>query len=324
MNSVITEVTEVTEMPPETLTADDPGTILVVDDSPIDARLAAGIIRKKLGLRVIFAANGIEALEAIKLQHPSAVLTDLMMPQMDGLELVHEICKRSPNTPVILMTAAGSEQVATEALRTGAASYVPKLVLHEQLPAVLAQVLSAGRAERRRRRFLEGLQHLHCQVALESDAALVPVFISYVQEHLAGMGLCDANGRIRAGVALEEALVNGMHHGNLELSSKLKEDDRNEYSKQAQERLHQWPYRNRRLHVHLDMTPALAVFVLRDEGPGFDVSQVADPTDPENLLRASGRGLLLIRTFMDEVKHNETGNEITLVYRRKIPVERVA
>ncbi len=322
MVSAISEL-PVSDTIPENGDKNEAATVLVVDDSPIDARLAANILRKRLGLHVIFAADGVEAMEAIQLHRPCAVLTDLMMPRMDGLELVHEICKRFPHTPVILMTASGGEQVATQALQTGAASYVPKRVLHEQLPAVMTQVLSAGRAERRRRQFLEGLKHVHCELALENDVGLVPVFIGYIQEHLAGMGLCDANGHIRAGVALEEAIVNGMHHGNLELSSKLKEGNKDEYTRQARERLHQSPYRNRRLHVYATITPAQAVFVLRDEGPGFDVSKVPDPTDPENLLLPSGRGLLLIRTFMDDVTHNETGNEITLVYRRKTRGERV-
>jgi hypothetical protein len=185
------------------------------------------------------------------------------------------------------------------------------------LPAVLRQVLSAGRAERRRRRFLEGLSGIECRFSLEIDDSLAPIFIGYAQEPLAGLGLCDANGRIRADAALEEDLINGMHHGNLELSSSLKESDKNEYSRLAQERLSQSPYKHRRLHVHVFMNSEMAVFVLRDEGPGFDVSKVPDPTDPENMLRPSGRGLLLIRSFMDEVKHNETGNEITLIYRRK-------
>jgi anti-sigma regulatory factor (Ser/Thr protein kinase) len=59
-----------------------------------------------------------------------------------------------------------------------------------------------------------------------------------------------------------------------------------------------------------------AVFVVRDEGPGFDPTSLPDPTDPINLERVSGRGLLLIQTFMDHVEHNETGNQITMIKRR--------
>jgi anti-sigma regulatory factor (Ser/Thr protein kinase) len=61
--------------------------------------------------------------------------------------------------------------------------------------------------------------------------------------------------------------------------------------------------------------------VIADEGPGFDVTAVPDPTDPENLLKPSGRGLLLIRSFMDEVYHNARGNSITMVKRSSRPSE---
>ena len=75
----------------------------------------------------------------------------------------------------------------------------------------------------------------------------------------------------------------------------------------------QAPYRDRRIHVHVAITPRDARFVIRDEGPGFKPGDVPDPTDPENLERESGRGLLLMRSFMDEVSYNEQGNEVTLV-----------
>ena len=57
-------------------------------------------------------------------------------------------------------------------------------------------------------------------------------------------------------------------------------------------------------------------FVIRDEGPGFDPRELPDPTDPTNLERPSGRGLLLMRTFMDDVSYNDDGNQVTLIKRR--------
>ena len=56
--------------------------------------------------------------------------------------------------------------------------------------------------------------------------------------------------------------------------------------------------------------------MIRDEGKGFRPETLPDPTAPQNLERRTGRGLFLIRTFMDEVRHNAVGNEITLVKRR--------
>ncbi len=78
------------------------------------------------------------------------------------------------------------------------------------------------------------------------------------------------------------------------------------------------PYRERRLYVHARLSRSEAVYVIRDEGPGFDPATVPDPTDPANLEKASGRGLLLIRAYMDEVIHNRTGNQVTLIKRREV------
>ena len=58
------------------------------------------------------------------------------------------------------------------------------------------------------------------------------------------------------------------------------------------------------------------MFTIRDEGPGFNPSALPDPTDPVNVGKISGRGLLLMRTFMDAVNYNEAGNELTIRKRR--------
>ena len=65
--------------------------------------------------------------------------------------------------------------------------------------------------------------------------------------------------------------------------------------------------------------------MVADEGHGFDPNTLPDPTDPANLERVGGRGLLLIRTFMNEVTFNKAGNAITLVkYRDTRPEEPAA
>jgi anti-sigma regulatory factor (Ser/Thr protein kinase) len=111
-------------------------------------------------------------------------------------------------------------------------------------------------------------------------------------------------------------LLNAIHHGNLEVSSELKEQDEKGYQDLIEKRRHEKPYRTRRINVTARESPAESIYVIRDEGPGFDPSKLPDPTDPGNLDRVHGRGLLLIRTFMDKVHHNAAGNEITMVKRR--------
>ena len=95
------------------------------------------------------ACNGREGLERIESDRPDFVLTDLQMPEMNGLELVSKIKDRFPNIPVILMTAQGSEEFAAQALRNGAATYVLKRRLAEDLVATIERVIATAREERR-------------------------------------------------------------------------------------------------------------------------------------------------------------------------------
>ena len=75
------------------------------------------------------------------------------------------------------------------------------------------------------------------------------------------------------------------------------------------------PFRDRRIEVHAEIDFRAATFVVRDQGPGFDTSELTREINPEDMMRIGGRGLLLIRAFMDEVNHNETGNQITMIKR---------
>jgi CheY-like chemotaxis protein/anti-sigma regulatory factor (Ser/Thr protein kinase) len=293
-----------------------PTPVLVVDDSPIDRRLAGGILERSGEYRAIYAANGNEALIVLEQQQPRIVLTDLQMPEMDGLELVEAVHSKYPLVPVVLMTAHGSETIAIQALQRGAASYVPKKNLATDLIEVLQQVEAAAKAGRHHARLMTCLSEMHVHFVLENDRALLPALVAYIQEDLARLNLCDQSGKIRIGIALEEALVNALYHGNLEVGSELRQENDRAYHQLAEERRRTPPYRDRRIHVDVRYNRSEAVFVVRDEGPGFDRSKVPDPTDPENLGKNSGRGLLLIQTFMDEVRFNGPGNEISMTKRR--------
>src|SRR5262249_22612056 len=101
-------------------------------------------------------------------------------------------------------------------------------------------------------------------------------------------------------------------HGNLELGSALRETDEKEYYRLSVERRTQEPYADRRVLVSARFTRSELTFIIRDDGNGFDPALLPDPTDPSNLGKVSGRGLLLIRTFMDRVEHNDKGNQITM------------
>jgi len=288
-------------------------TVLVVDDSPIDRRLVGGLLTKAPNIEIVYAGDGEEALEMMGKECPTVVLTDMIMPNLDGLELTAKINEQYPLVPVILMTGKGNEEIAVRALKMGAASYVPKSSLADMLVDTVENVLSVAQDEQIQVRLMDCMTG--CQFVIENDATMIPALINYMRTFIRKTNLCDETNGIRTCVALEEALNNAFYHGNLELDSKLREGDRAQYRALVDRRLGMNPYRQRRIFVDAAVTPEEGRFRIRDEGPGFDPKELPDPTDPANLEKPSGRGLLLMRTFMDDVFFNQNGNEVTLVKR---------
>jgi len=293
--------------------------VLIVDDSAVDRTRAGGLLKKDESLSPIYAANGREALSLIAQQTPDIVVSDLQMPEMDGLDLVETIRHDYPSLPVILMTAHGSEETAIEALRKGATNYVAKRNLARELVAIVHGVLEIARADRGQQQLLSYLTQTESRYEIDHALANIPPLLDQLEAGVTRMQLCDRTGWMRIAVALREALVNAINHGNLELSSQLFEEDEAEFTRLRQSRPQQAPYAGRRVYVTARETRTEVTYVISDEGPGFDPATLPDPTDPANLDRRSGRGLFLIRTFMDEVRHNGVGNEITMVKRREGP-----
>lgn len=294
-------------------------TVLVVDDSAVDRKLVGGLLERQSDWTVNFARNGKEALEVLAGGVPDVVLTDLQMPEMNGLELVNAIKEHYPLVPVILMTARGNEQIAVQALQQGASSYVPKRAITHDLHETIMRVLSASNQQRGHVRLIQRLEDCCFNFQLENDFSLIASLTGYLQQVIRDMNLCEESERVRIGIALEEALVNAVYHGNLEVSSELRETDHKQYYDLARKRTREDPYKDRQTFVSATFTRDSATYVIRDEGPGFDPKSLPDPTDPANLDRPCGRGVLLMRTFMDEVQYNERGNQVTLrKYARKL------
>ena len=290
-------------------------TVLIVDDSAVDRKIAGACVEEE-GLKTIFAEGGREALDIIPKRKPDIVLTDVSMPEMDGLELVEHIRRIHRPLPVIIMTAYGSEETAVAALKAGATSYVPKKGLRQGLSSALHIVLSAVEARKHRekvRGLLENSES-HFVIGMEPDAPAA--LVQYLENDLAELNFCDEAGLFQVNSALSEAIANAVEHGCLELDSDIREAHDGSYYQLARERRQQEPYCNRRVRVSAKLTQDEVTYIVRDEGPGFNTSALPNPKDPANLVKAGGRGVLLIRMFMDEVRFNETGNEVTMVKLR--------
>ena len=111
-------------------------------------------------------------------------------------------------------------------------------------------------------------------------------------DKLAGDAGLDEDDRFHVTMAVREAAVNAVLHGN-------------DYDPAKQ------------IKVSVENTGAALVFIIADQGKGLDPDTLPDPLAPENLLRGTGRGIFLIRSFMDEVHFRQLhpGTELTLVKR---------
>jgi len=130
---------------------------------------------------------------------------------------------------------------------------------------------------------------------LESTLESVDSAEQIVVAEASALGL-DEDDLYRVGIAIRESMVNAVVHGNRYNSRK-------------------------KVHLKVERTPDRLTIVVQDEGDGFDPSDVPDPLAGENLLRGSGRGVMLMQSFMDEFqisKRQPQGTEVKMVkYKAK-------
>lgn len=297
--------------------------ILVVDDNSIDLKLVCRILRTIDDVTVVPVTSGEAAFRELENQSYDLVLTDLRMPLVDGLMLLRRIRESDLNVPVVIMTAEGSEVLAIEALRSGAANYVAKHEMARDLIPICESLLELAKVQQRRtivrRAMVSGRTCYH----LPSDRCAASQLARHLQNASVAALRCDGGEKTRVGVALEEALLNAVIHGNLEVSSDLRERNDNSYGNLIEKRQQEEPYCSRIVEVEFEWSRERIEIVIRDEGRGFSVADLPDPTDPMNLLKPSGRGVLLMRAFMDEVHYNAKGNEVRLVKHGDAPADSV-
>ncbi len=110
-----------------------PEKILIVDDEPDMLKLLSMIIRDKTPYEITTTNNPVEAVELVRKGSFDIVITDLKMPGLDGLQLLDEVKKRDEDVPVIIITAYGTIDAATEAIQKGGFDFITKPFKKEQI-----------------------------------------------------------------------------------------------------------------------------------------------------------------------------------------------
>jgi len=284
--------------------------VLIVDDSDVDRLLMEGLLKKVPGFEVIGARDGVHALEQLKAWSIDMVITDIQMPRMDGLELMEAVRKDHPDIPVVLTTGMGSEEIAAVALKSGAASYIPKSRLNKMLISTVEETFDMLSSERNYNRLLQRSLRSHFEFSLNSDPSQVPAFVDFTEKMLKGMTPLNRTERLRVSMAVSQALNNALYRGNLEIGAHYKIPTPNspgpEFEQIVSERLASAPWKDRKILVAMEIRKTGFGIRIRDDGTGFDTSNVGSWNNPVL------RGVILMKSFMDEVIYSGNGNDVEM------------
>jgi len=291
---------------------------LVVDDEP-SIRDLLQLQLAGLGCKVAVAPDGRAALDLLQAGPIDLVFTDIRMPKMSGIQLLQEIRSLSPETSVVVLSGYATIEDTVQALRLGALDFIHKPFRRADVERALDRYRRLRRDAQLTAGYLSQIQESSQTLVIPSDKEAARVVATSLTRDLVGLGLCSMAERESVTLALHEAILNAIIHGNLGVPSSLKNQDVRAFENLIDVRRADPAYGDRMVRIASRADRALAEFVIEDQGQGFDHRKLPDPTEAAALLEVSGRGLLIIRLSMDEVRWNDRGNRITLVWKARTP-----
>ncbi|PID56012.1 hypothetical protein CSB45_12985 [candidate division KSB3 bacterium] len=265
--------------------------VLVVEDSRTMQLFLRNLLEPE-DYDVLLASDGESGIklfrQALLENQPfDIVLTDVVMPRINGIDLLKSIKVLNRDTVVVVLTSDANVDTAIEALNFGANNFLHKPPNSEEILNVM------WRATKQREIFLDNEElnpFTERVIFIEIPSQLK--FIKGISHNIIAdaklMGYDENELRDKIPVTVDEAVTNAIKHGN-----KFQKD--------------------KKVFIEININNDRIKIVVADEGEGFDVSKVPDPTDPMNFLKPSGRGILFMSIGMDEVRYNEKGTVLTLI-----------
>src|SRR4051812_40466699 len=230
--------------------------ILIVDDhDDLASALAEVFVSQQHEVKVLERRSDAIALDS--LQDFDLVITDLDVLPEESVEPINGACL--PDLP----QPRADENL--KAFKLSAANYRREAFDEEELKAFVATVLDYKIRFVDTIEFVKGIRE-NIQFELPSALSLMHIVLEYLMKRVEKLGVCKPE-QSNLFIALDEAFVNAIKHGNKFDPQKL-------------------------IRITADVSPAEASFTIEDEGEGFDVDNIPDPLDPENLFKTSGRGVL--------------------------------
>jgi two-component system cell cycle response regulator len=288
-----------------------PRTLLVVADNA-DTQAVILEHAKAQGHSVISASTPALGLSTFDMTQPDIVITDLFLPEQDGVMLVKQIHERRPACPVLLLTDAGRAESTMAGLRAGALDYVEQPIHQDAFAQVLNRAIhslpvSVDDAP--------GVERLEYVLVMGPDPGYVESTVTWLIQGTA-MGLMEAR-QLHLRAALQELVMNAVEHGCLELRyhDKIEAMAKDLYDDLIRRRRQESRFRDRRVTIRAiyDKQRRVLTYRIADEGKGFNwKARVASRHDVCPTGDASGRGIFLAQSFFPDIAYNDRGNEVIL------------
>ncbi|MCA9140598.1 MAG: response regulator [Planctomycetales bacterium] len=289
--------------------------ILVVDDSATQIALINKVLLLE-GYTVSTASDGVEALQRLRESTPDLVVTDMQMPEMNGVELIRQMRNQCPLVPAVLITAFGNEDLAAEALGVGAANYISKEHLGILLPDIVDRIVTFAEANAQSLDLKGALTRTSFEFMIDCSVERITPLVSLLVRLLASMNVLHTGDRIRIAEALNYVIFHSIIHGNLEVpvpSVPLAVEEAIALVEERQRDLSTASLTDRFVRLQLDVTDREARFVVSHQGAGPSICHAPLPGTPESFSDERGRGMLLMTSVMNEVFIHPVTNEMTLV-----------
>jgi len=292
-----------------------PHILLADGDTESQERFRAFFKRRGWDLEIVRDASRLG--EVLELSDYDVIIADVSMPGLSPSLLLGQAFRKRPTQALVVIGESAENDASVRLLRSGITDVITKPVDFTWLERCVEQAYSVRRQDEREKQtyaFVTSertVMEFSCKQLREIQAISLPIV-----GRLLASGLLTDNEALRIRLAVQEAVLNALEHGNLELDSRWKEvEDVNgidKFSSVRRQRMQDPRYADRRVRVTSDFAERLFQITIRDEGQGFLNSRESVVPLAQNL-SCFGRGMTLISNAVDEVRFNHNGSEVTLV-----------
>lgn len=285
--------------------------ILIVEDDPVSRQNLADFVQS-MHMNPILAENGKEGLERFRQFRPFLVFTDVVMPELGGLQLLSAIKAEAPDTSVIVITAFDDAKVIKEAFEKGATYFLKKPFHVMDMHSIIQKqlfFLSKGTTVVEMRSIIERESvTLRIQNHYQQMRGVLNYLIQRSAMHLGDRGIMGIQ------VALLEMLKNAIDRGNLEISREAQREaeKENRYDRLFADRASREPYCSRTVQIEFVCQPSLLRWTITDEGKGFNFNSILGPLNGGSIPDIPGKGITLSYFQVDRMEYQSAGRQVIL------------